>query len=61
MTNLAIVLGIVIWLLIGFLGHLYWWNKAWGIDKQGINVSLVSAPLGIFAFYLGWYCYSIWG
>jgi len=52
-----IIFIIITWLLIGFLGHLYWWDRAFGVDKEGIKISLIASILGIFSFFLGFFCY----
>ena len=53
-----IILGLVIWYIIGWISFVYWWTKKYHFKSNDVFFSLFMAIAGPVTFLTGWYIFG---
>lgn len=54
-----LIMAVSMWILTGFVGHIYWWRQEFDVTYGDVIVAVViGALLGPFNFVLGWALHS---
>lgn len=52
------IIGLILWLVIGSSGFIYWWTNDWDFTNRDVPMAVAASILGPFSYVAGYFIHS---